>query len=913
MEPTSILSAIVGAQDANCFNTSDGFAVAAGIGGTAPYTYQWDAFAASQTNDTAFNLAARTYGVTITDSFNCSFDTTVAVSQPSAPLTVNMFASPVLCFSGGDGQAHITISGGSAPYSILWGISAGSQTNDTAFGLISGYHTISVLDKNNCGVFDSVYVGGPAEPLELNTFKIDVSCHEGTDGIAIAEGSGGTAPYIFVWDGNAGNQINDTAFNLGAGTYSVTLTDTNNCDTTLSVTINEPTLLEDSVYISLRYNGSAIKCFGDSNGAATAVGYGGTAPYSYLWDNKTGNQTTATATNLGEGVYNVQITDTNGCTRLGVISVASPERMAFKINGISNISCFGGNDGVVSLGGIGGTRPFRYRKDLGPVTTDSIFDSLIAKTYQFRLIDTNGCTYDSSITLSEPPALNIDTLIHTNAICYNQASGTATIIISGGTTPYNYLWQIAPGIFQITSTAINLSAGSYPVTVKDKNDCIIRDTVTIDQPTQVKVSTSVNDTICALQNVTLLASGSGGDSLFYRYIWLPPRADSLAFQAVNPSNTTNYGVRAMDAKGCLSLPKLITIFVRTMDEDTIDVTSAGDICEGDTTSVFGFHNGPFGNYTYTWNINKNGFGPYFVSPDSARYYVMTAHDICGNSITDSALVQVFPNPDFYLDSIIAEGCNPLEVQFDDTVNAPPNFSYVWQFGDGNGSTQKNPTYTFEKAGTYNITMTVTSGNNCSSNNKSKPSLVIVHPTPEPDFKANPVVADMRNPLVKFSNLTDGNIIRYNWQFGDGDSAAIISPSHLYGDTGTYKVVLIVTSDKGCEAELVREIIIKAYYDISIPSAFTPSSSSNGGNWRRDPDGNLVFYPYTEKPEAVVDYNLIVFNRWGELIFESKNIYIGWDGFYRGKASPQEVYVYKVSVTFENGQTFEKMGDVTLFR
>ena len=252
------------------------------------------------------------------------------------------------------------------------------------------------------------------------------------------------------------------------------------------------------------------------------------------------------------------------------------------------------------------------------------------------------------------------------------------------------------------------------------------------------------------------------------------------------------------------------------------------------------------------------------------------------------------------------------MEFDDTLNTNGNFTYLWQFGDGNGSNQKNASYTYNEEGTYNVTLSITSGNNCTTDNKSKPSLVIVFPTPTAEFQANPVTADMRNPTITFKNGTVG-ATTYSWHFGDGDSSNVLDPTHTYADTGRYRVILISTSADGCEDISELDVVIDPYYSLSVPNAFSPSSSSTGGDWRKDPDNNRVFYPYTTHPEAVSEFEMLIFNRWGELIFESTSIYDGWDGSYRGKSSPQEVYVYKIKLKWENGQSFEKMGDVTLFR
>ena len=185
----------------------------------------------------------------------------------------------------------------------------------------------------------------------------------------------------------------------------------------------------------------------------------------------------------------------------------------------------------------------------------------------------------------------------------------------GGLPPYTYFWEVTPGIFQINDTAINLDTGTYIVIIKDMNNCESSDTIYIDQPSEIIVTTSSSDTICALQPVSISASAIGGFAP-YTYTWLPFFGTTSGSGIVAPAVTTTYSVIAVDNNQCESDPELITIHVRDFANDLLDLTSSGDICEGDTASIFALHVGLFGGYAYTWSSGHVGFGTHFVSPDT---------------------------------------------------------------------------------------------------------------------------------------------------------------------------------------------------------------------------------------------------------------------------------------------------------
>lgn len=908
-QPSMAMAADFRLSAVACFGDSTGTAVVIPRGGTPPYQITWDTSITNFNGDSAYQLAAGTYGVRVTDSLSCTFDTTFTVTQPTAALLPATASAPVLCFSGSDGYAVVTVTGGTTPYTILWDSNAANQTTDTAFGLTSRSYLVQVTDSLGCVATDSVQVAQPAEPLVLLGNSTPVSCFGGNDGMAAVVATGGTAPYTYLWDNAAGSQTTPMVNNLAAGTYSVMVTDTNQCDTLLTIAVTEPNALEDSIFVSSDYNGADISCFGLSDGMATVIPIGGTAPYTILWDNNAGNQTTDTASGLTQGLYTVTITDTNGCSTNDVIALTHPSEVGIDVLLQRNISCNQGQDGRIVVAGTGGTSPYRYVWATTPAVNDSTLANVGIGNYTVTVTDTNNCAEDTTLTLTEPLPLT-GTLTTIDVTCNGGSDGSATSLPAGGTPPYSYLWDMGGGAFQIGQTALSLSAGSYPLTVTDSLGCVINDTAIIAEPTPVILVTSEADTICRTTSATIGAQASGGTPP-YGYTWSQGLPDDTV-HVVTPDSTTSYLVLANDSNNCPSNPALINVFVRNFNQDTLSVSNAGNVCAGDSTTIRGIHNGSFGPFNYTWNSGQSGLGPHAVAPTTDTTYVLTVSNICGEFIEDSTRVEVYPLANVDLPALIAQGCAPLTVQFEDTINTLPNLTYLWEFGDGTSSIEPAPTYTFQSTGDYVVSLTIRTEDGCVSDNKSSPanSLVRVLITPVADFEADPDETDLRTPTISFSNFSESGT-SYSWDFGDDSTSTLFEPQHTYLDSGRYQVKLLVVSTAGCEDSTIREIIIDPYYFIEVPDAFTPDpDQENDGRYDPNALNNHIFYPHTR---GVTNYEMLIFNRWGELIFESNDHSIGWNGYYRGRLVAQEVYVYKIRLQWENGQEFEKVGNVTLFR
>jgi len=853
-------------------NGQNGSATVTTTGGTAGYTYLWS----NGISGSSINAVAGSYSVTITDANGCIDSAASVIAQP-APITATTEIGLATC-TVANGSAGVTsVFGGTGPYTYLWN-STPSQTTDTAIHLFAGNYTVTITDANNCSSQVAVVVNNANGTRDSIVASTNILCFGGNNGSITLGVASGVPPYTFIWSNGKTTQNLDS---ITAGIYSVTVADTKGCKTTAIDTITQPPPLHDSII-----NPINEKCFNDSIGSLTAVVTGGTPGYSYTWNPAGG--TTNIATGLGAGVYTLSITDADGCLAQAIDSVTQPPKLTLAAASFP-ASCFGECNG--QLGSIpgGGVTPYSYSwNDASSSSTASVLN-VCAGTYSVLVTDAHGCKIDSiGLVVTQPTALRDSITSTINNKCFGDSIGTARVGVTGGTAGYTYSWNTIPP--QTVDSATGLKAGSYTVTITDAKGCIIKDSDIVKQPTPI-VSTSNPQTICLSQSAILTVNSIGGTP-GYSYQWIPGNQTTTSI-TVSPTVTSTYTILTTDTNNCQGAP--ITVVVKVNPPLKVTVSPTKAVCPGYSTTIGALASGGDGVYNYVWTpatgVACSTCQNTVVTPTATTEYTVVVTDNCGTpSVKDSVLIIVNPLPTVAFTADTLQGCSPLCVNFTDqtTITSPPPglSSWIWKFGDGGTSTNENPHYCYDTAGTYSVSLIVTSDSGC-IDSLTKPNYINVYSHPVAAFKASPQPATILDATIYFTDQsTDAYGIKsWAWQFADpyDSTSTLQNPKFVYLDTGKFCPTLTVTNKHGCTDEVSHCIEISPYFTIYIPNAFSPN-----GDGRND--------VFTAKGTYVCGFEMYIFDRWGMLLYYTQDMSKGWDGTVNGGSAicQEDTYVYLIT-------------------
>ena len=442
-EPNLPLSVAANITPILCFDDNTGEIDISIFGGIEPYDIQWGN---GETATTVINLISDTYSITIIDDNNCSIDTSFYVDQ-NDEISVNATISDVLCFGDSTGSISITsITGGESPYS--YELSNGS--NLSPFILPEGLYSLDVFDNNNCSKSFQYSIDQP-DLLSYNISPSDITCHGNGDGSISLDINGGTQPYNILWNNNSTSQ---DLSNLDDGTYSVLVTDLNGCTISASALINEP----DEILVS--YTIEDLVCANSSSGNILTQASGGTGLLNYLWSN---GEISQSLININAGNYTLSVSDVLNCTEVIQFEVLQPDEY-FTDYEITNVSCFGGDDGKIELDIVGNTPPYSFLWNNG--ATNSNIENLISGIYTLTVTDSNNCIETFDVEVIQPDEINLDFIVM-DASCFENNDGEIITNISGGSLPYQYLWSNG----ELSKDLFNLSEGKYNLLITDANNC----------------------------------------------------------------------------------------------------------------------------------------------------------------------------------------------------------------------------------------------------------------------------------------------------------------------------------------------------------------------------------------------------------------------------------------------------------
>ncbi|MBI2966413.1 MAG: gliding motility-associated C-terminal domain-containing protein [Bacteroidetes bacterium] len=861
-------------------------------GGEFPYVITWnDPY--TQVGSCAFNLQAGAYIATIGDANGCVVSGPVTVNDISGVNIDSVIFNDVTCNGDSDGWAIVYVTGIAPPFTYLWkrgAVTVGTGSNIT--GLSGGNYTITVWDTNNCSNSSAIPVFEPTPPGAAVISKTNANCSGSCDGTAQAMAGGGITPYTFMWDGV---QTTSNATGLCAGSHILEVTDGNGCQVILNAVITEP----DPVLVSPTV--TPITCSGTCNGMISLLPgpTGGTPYYLYQWTPLVGYG--PSVSNLCPNQYIVVVTDVKGCTGGDTVLITDP--LPLIADSITNPSTCGGDNGSAAVIASGGTVPYTYLWPDGQ--TNAIVTNLEARDpYWVTITDAVGCVTVIPVTVDDIPGPDNITVTATNLLCYNDNSGIAVAVVSGGTLPYTHSWPSGPD----NDTITGLPAGVFIVTVSDANGCTITGGVSVTQPNLVFAMNVQPDTICFGQTGSVYASFNGG-SPPYTYYWYDDGFPSTQGpHQVNPVSATDYEVYVEDANGCLSDTQVVSIAVRP--QLTVSASSAGNICIGSSTVVTAFvsggNNGP---YSYLWSNNSPNQS-ITVSPSVSTTYTVTVTDGCSQPETASATVNInpYPAPAFTLSNL--GGCTPFSVQVFDgsTISAGSIVSWYWQVSDGQTSTDQNPVFLFTNSGVNTVTLTVTSNMGCASSYTGI-NQITIYQSPAAYFTPVPGETTILWANIKFIDGSSAGVTSWSWDFGDTASGdlnydTVENPVHTYDAIGNYIITLTVESSDGCVGAYADEVIVKEDYVLFAPNAFTP-----------DGDGRNDYF----LPEGLgIDPNnftLYIYSRWGDLIYRTSDLNKPWDGKANNGTGlvQQDVYVWIITTSDPDGNNHKYVGHVTLVK
>ncbi len=881
VQPTQ-LNTSISQVNVSCAGAKTGSATAQASGGTPLYSYSWKTIAGS--DSAAVKLAAGSYSVYVTDANGCLDSASATLTQPS-PLTSTIAVSNLTCYQDSSGSANAIAGGGTGGYAYSW--MPGNLTGGSVNYLLAGSYTLTITDLSGCSLADTVVITQP--PAITDSMKIvNVLCFsKGTGSIQISA-YGGNGGYSYSW--NTGSSANLIP-NLTSGVYTVTITDSKNCS------IQDSAIVSQATQVAIASAGFPVGCYKSCNGQAVIIPSAGIKPYTVEWSTGSHN---LSIDSLCIGTYSVQVTDANGCTNTTSIVITEPT--ALSLSGTSVTAHCNQNDGVLTVTASGATPPYSYLWKPGNDTA-SLIDSAYPGNYAVLVTDNNGCRDSLKLSVANAGGPKAAITSFSNVTCFGNCNGLASATASGGVGPYSYSWNTVP--VQDTSAISDLCTGTYTVTVSDQFGCKDTARVKISSPSVLIVITSGDTNICIGQVAHLNAAATGGTPA-YTFTWNNGLFTGANFSP-NPTLTTTYTVIATDENGCPSNPVTITVHVKPPLDIQAQASPAG-ICPGSPAKLSVYASGGSGSYSFTWEPFNYTGDTITVAPEVTTTYTVVVNDGC-TTPPDSALitVSVYSNPIVNFTANDTGACQNVCVSFTDKSTSPDGSaiqSWLWTFGDGKTSTQQNPSHCYDRVGKYTVSLRVTTSHGC-TNVATKPDYITIEGLPVAGFVCNPNSVSVLAPFVNFQDKSSG-AVTWKWNFGDGseiDSMNYVqNPRHTYKDTGTYCVWQLVTNLYGCKDSAENCLVVYPQFTFYIPNAFTPN-----GDGLNDTFNGVGTY--------IKKYKMDIFDRWGNLIFETNSLSIGWDGRanYGSSVAQQDVYVWQVELTdvFDIYHTY--IGDVTLLK
>lgn len=833
----------------------------------------------------------------------CGYDTIYVFIDDNDPVIASAYGDTSICGGqGGPVPIWAEGNGGSGTYQYAWDNGVGNVDSADVNPVTTTTYTVTVTDSYCASSSDVAQVTVIAAPLPVADAGQDVPYCIG-DQVTLTASGGQT----YVWYSLPGNAVIDstasvTVSPVGNSSYYVYANNNGCYDYDTVMVIENPLPVVDA-------GPDTSMCGGET------ITLGASGGISYAWNPPAGLSdpliANPNASPSATTQYAVTAIDANGCMNTDVMTLTvNPSPSA---NAGADVSiCWGDSIRLTGSGGI--TYSWSPATDLSdPTIANPMCTSLSDITYTLTVTDANGCDSTDDVTVTITPLPTADFTIPANA-CIN---ADITANYTGGSTPaatYNWNYggaNVVSGSGQGPITMNWSSTGTQTVILNvTENGCVAPpDTQTIDiQP--IPVSNAGTDiSFCSEETRTIGTAPQPG----YSYSWTPatglssPSVAAPDITLINSSDSTQthvYIVSTTSSFGCNSKDSII-ITVYPIPVAEFDIPQ-GQCFNGHSFDFIA--DGVYGNgASFSWDFGvgsnpatsniANPTGITYNAPGtSIIYFNVTENGCISEPFVGSATV--YPMPIASLDALPLEGCDPLSVQFLDLSTAnSAGLAYSWDM-EVTTSNQTTPAYTFTQAGTYDVYLSVTTVEGCEDDTLVR-DMITVYPLPKAGFDGEPKTASIFDPTIEFEDQSTGaDSCVYYWE------GQVISNDcdfeYTFPDTGYYTVTQVVYTQYGCIDSTELTIRVEPEFTLYIPSAFSPNS-----------DGyNDIFYCYGI---GITEFEMNIFDRWGEQLYFSHNMDEGWDGLYKNMPVTNDVFVYRVVVTTVKGDEYVYAGHVTLVR
>ena len=779
--------------DPLCFNVQNGTGNLAQSGGSGPTSFLW--LPGLQGGNFVNSLGAGSQTVICTSNLTCTTSITFTLNQPAA-LTAVVSATTSNCGQA-NGKACAVVGGGTSPLTYQWSNSllATSLCNNN---IPAGAYTFTVTDFNGCTAISSALVNDVTGPTVAITSFTDVTCFGLFDGGATASISGGVPNYTVSWSGaQATPNTNTVTTNFGFGLHNITVQDAAGCIGTASVNIAQP-----ASFVSAISSITNVSCFGLSDGSATILVNGGTAPYTYSWP--TTAQTNSILINVTANTYTGNITDANGCVASSTVIIAQPQALVLATSSTTNISCFGGSNGQISTTVQGGTPGYTYVWSPAQPGNSGLASGIPFGAYSFSVTDTHNCSITSNFNITQPSPLT-SAYTSSPATC-GLLNGVATITVGGGTPSYTVNWNTAPP--QNGLVATNLAPGTWTATEIDANGCILTQTVLVANPPVPTITGFVptSPKCFGFQDGSIVVNYSSGVAP-YSVTWSNPISQTTNSSALTQSvagvAAGAYSVTLTDANGCTtSMPVSVAPTPNLVLIPTLPTT----ICYNQTTQIAAFGSGGTAPYSYTWSPTPFiGGGPHTVTLTTSSVFAVTVSDANGCS-PQAQNINITVTPSL---SIASNSVNPLCHAYGTfltpSITSPGNggpYTYSWLPSGATTNTISVVGSAPTTSTAVNYTVTINDG--CPT-----PAMaiftVVTNPLPTVTFTASSRV-ECAPASISFT-ATPGSLgdYTYEWINDNKDVMGTTNPvSYNYANADSLDVSVTITNTlTGCFATTIK--------------------------------------------------------------------------------------------------------------